>query len=40
MILFDDALVKAALRGDISREDAIQFARNQEEVARRLGVKV
>lgn len=40
MILFDDALVRAALKGEISKESALEFARDPEEVARRLGLKV
>ncbi len=36
MVLFDDALIKAYSEGKISRETVLDFARNPEEVARRL----
>ncbi len=36
MILFDDALVKAYVEGKISRETVLEYARNPDEVERRL----
>lgn len=36
-VLFDDALVKAYLMGHISKETVLGFARNPEEVAKKIG---
>ncbi|MEN3043373.1 MAG: type IV pilus twitching motility protein PilT [Fervidobacterium sp.] len=36
-ILFDDALLKAYFSGEISKESVISFARNPEEVAKKIG---
>ena len=36
MVLFDDALIEAYRNGEISREIVLDYARNPEEVARRL----
>ncbi|OQX58164.1 MAG: type IV pili twitching motility protein PilT [Thermotoga sp. 4484_232] len=37
MILFDDALISAYMKGLITKETALEFARNPEEVKRRIG---
>lgn len=36
-VLFDDALMKAFFNGEISKETVLEFARNPEEVAKKLG---
>ncbi len=36
-ILFDDALLKAYFAGEISKESVVAFARNPEEVSKKIG---
>jgi twitching motility protein PilT len=36
-IMYDDAIIEAYVKGRISKETAVNYSRNQEEVARKVG---